>query len=237
MSVTDFTEGVSHCQNDVMDTETANAGEGDGRGTVAESSATTPVREGKTQRTRRALGLAALDLFETRGVENVTAADIAAQAGVTERTFFRHFRSKEEAALLIHQRFEDALMSSLPAVGTESPQQILHEVYRRVLSEYEERDSPQTREMLRVQVLVAKSPQLRLASLRRDDERAEELVAYLRSRPGAQPQSDELQVRMAVEATGVAVRVASAEWSASDGSVSLAELFDRCMRTLFGVDD
>ncbi|WP_069465984.1 TetR family transcriptional regulator [Actinacidiphila rubida] len=39
---------------------------------------------------------AALDLFTERGFEQTTAGDIAASAGVTERTFFRHFADKRE---------------------------------------------------------------------------------------------------------------------------------------------
>lgn len=39
---------------------------------------------------------AALDLFEHQGFDQTTAAQIAAQAGVTERTFFRQFSDKRE---------------------------------------------------------------------------------------------------------------------------------------------
>ena len=37
---------------------------------------------------------AAMELFAERGYEQTTAGDIAARAGVTERTFFRHFTDK-----------------------------------------------------------------------------------------------------------------------------------------------
>lgn len=39
---------------------------------------------------------AALELFRERGYDQTTAAEIAARAGVTERTFFRHFPDKRE---------------------------------------------------------------------------------------------------------------------------------------------
>lgn len=39
---------------------------------------------------------AAMELFAQRGFEQTTAADIADRAGVTERTFFRHFTDKRE---------------------------------------------------------------------------------------------------------------------------------------------
>lgn len=39
---------------------------------------------------------AALELYEERGFEQTSAAEIAQRAGVTERTFFRHFADKRE---------------------------------------------------------------------------------------------------------------------------------------------
>lgn len=39
---------------------------------------------------------AAVELFVERGFEQTTAGDIAERAGVTERTFFRHFADKRE---------------------------------------------------------------------------------------------------------------------------------------------
>lgn len=39
---------------------------------------------------------AAVELFRERGYDGTTAAEIAARAGVTERTFFRHFPDKRE---------------------------------------------------------------------------------------------------------------------------------------------
>jgi AcrR family transcriptional regulator len=48
------------------------------------------------QAVRKRLQWAALELFRERGYEETTAAGIAAKAGVTERTFFRHFPDKRE---------------------------------------------------------------------------------------------------------------------------------------------
>lgn len=45
---------------------------------------------------RRRLRQAALDLYRERGFDQTTAAEIAARAGVNERTFFRHFPDKRE---------------------------------------------------------------------------------------------------------------------------------------------
>src|ERR1700684_3795506 len=45
---------------------------------------------------RRRLRAAALELYRDRGSDHTTTAEIAAKAGVTERTFFRHFPDKRE---------------------------------------------------------------------------------------------------------------------------------------------
>ncbi|HWC87732.1 MAG TPA: TetR family transcriptional regulator, partial [Solirubrobacteraceae bacterium] len=45
---------------------------------------------------RGRLEQAALELYSERGFEQTTAADIAERAGLTERTFFRHFADKRE---------------------------------------------------------------------------------------------------------------------------------------------
>lgn len=45
---------------------------------------------------RKRLQWAALELYQEKGFEATTAAEISAKAGVTERTFFRHFSDKRE---------------------------------------------------------------------------------------------------------------------------------------------
>ncbi|SDL37190.1 DNA-binding transcriptional regulator, AcrR family [Nonomuraea maritima] len=45
---------------------------------------------------RRRLQQAALELYLERGFDRTTTAEIAARAGVNERTFFRHFPDKRE---------------------------------------------------------------------------------------------------------------------------------------------
>jgi AcrR family transcriptional regulator len=45
---------------------------------------------------RGRLELAALELYVERGFDQTTVAEIASRAGLTERTFFRHFADKRE---------------------------------------------------------------------------------------------------------------------------------------------
>jgi AcrR family transcriptional regulator len=50
----------------------------------------------RSTRTRAALHRAAMARFQSQGVEATTPAEIAADAGVTLRTFYRHFTSKHD---------------------------------------------------------------------------------------------------------------------------------------------
>jgi AcrR family transcriptional regulator len=56
---------------------------------------------------------AALALFRERGYEETTAAEIAAKAGVTERTFFRHFPDKREVLFDGDAAFVEALSAAV----------------------------------------------------------------------------------------------------------------------------
>jgi AcrR family transcriptional regulator len=58
---------------------------------------TAPINRHELRRrsTHEALRQAALKSFASKGFANVTVTELAREAGVTERTFFRHFPTKE----------------------------------------------------------------------------------------------------------------------------------------------
>jgi AcrR family transcriptional regulator len=55
-----------------------------------------PAQTARSERTRQALRQAAVVRFLAQGVEDTSAEQIAADAGVSLRTFYRHFRSKHD---------------------------------------------------------------------------------------------------------------------------------------------
>ncbi|WP_190127579.1 TetR family transcriptional regulator [Streptomyces mashuensis] len=67
---------------------------------------------------RRKLAAAAMELFATKGYEATTVDEIAAAAGVARRTFFRHFRSKEEAIFPDH---DDTLVRAAAVLEAAPP--------------------------------------------------------------------------------------------------------------------
>ena len=64
--------------------------------------------------THEALRQAALKSFARKGFANVTVTELAAEAGVTERTFFRHFPTKEA---VLFQDYETQLEWLAEALG------------------------------------------------------------------------------------------------------------------------
>lgn len=68
---------------------------------------------------RTQLREAALNLFREHGYERTTAAEIAARAGVTERTFFRYFPDKREVLFDGEARVRTALTTFIAEAPAE----------------------------------------------------------------------------------------------------------------------
>lgn len=77
----------------------------------------------------------ALELFRERGYDRTTAAEIAARAGVTERTFFRYFPDKREVLFEGEAILRSALLSSIASAPVAlSPLDALFRAFRSVQS-------------------------------------------------------------------------------------------------------
>lgn len=63
----------------------------------------------------RRLEQAALELFVERGYDQTTAAAVAERAGLTERTFFRHFADKREVLFARSRLLEEFLVQAVAA--------------------------------------------------------------------------------------------------------------------------
>src|ERR1700761_5751323 len=58
---------------------------------------------------------AAFALYGERGFEQTTVAEIAERAGLTERTFFRHFADKREVLFAGASALQDLMVSTVAA--------------------------------------------------------------------------------------------------------------------------
>lgn len=85
-----------------------------------------PVREGLRQRKRREtlqrITDAGICLFIDNGYEATTLDEIAAKAGISRRTFFHYFRSKDEILISLQSGVGDMLIAALrEAPGGQRP--------------------------------------------------------------------------------------------------------------------
>ncbi len=71
------------------------------------------LRERKKQRTRELLSETARRLFSERGFEQVSIAEIAREAEVSEQTVFNYFPSKEDLVYSGLETFEDQLLTAI----------------------------------------------------------------------------------------------------------------------------
>ncbi|MHC3472200.1 TetR family transcriptional regulator [Streptomyces sp. 7R007] len=176
------------------------------------------LRERKKQRTRDALLRAAVELFTTRGYERTTVDDIAEAVDVSQRTFFRYFSGKEEAALALQElvvaRFAEAVRER-PA--SETPLEALTQA---VLEGWDSlNDSIESvvpvELYLRMYRVIESTPVLLAAHLRRNEEIEESLARVLAEREGLDVDADP-RPRLAVAVFGGVMRVTERQWSTGE---------------------
>src|SRR3954454_2834497 len=63
---------------------------------------------------------AALELYVAQGYEQTTVAEIAERAGVTARTFFRHFADKREGLCGGSEQLQEAMAAAVAQVPPDS---------------------------------------------------------------------------------------------------------------------
>ncbi|MFC9439379.1 TetR family transcriptional regulator [Nocardia sp. NPDC057030] len=200
----------------------------------------TGLREQSKARVRAQLVDAALRLFEEDGFDAVTVQQIADAAGVTRRTFHRHFPSKA-AVVFAH---EDILMDQLLTALTRRPatESVLTALYAAM------RDllfgdaavalrAHQLDTMRRARQLLTTNPELRQANFTGAAGRQQALAHHFAERSGL-PVSD-LRIRLAAATSFIATGTGIDQWI-TDGNhslTSLAAILDTIIETLaHGID-
>ncbi len=73
----------------------------------------------------------AVELLVARGFDAVTVDDIAEACGISQRTFFRYFASKDDIVLDLARRLDDRLLAAVAArPADEGPVAALREAFR-----------------------------------------------------------------------------------------------------------
>ncbi|RKT56166.1 TetR/AcrR family transcriptional regulator [Saccharothrix australiensis] len=189
----------------------------------------TTLRDRKKKQTRIALCRAALTLAAERGLDNVTVEDISTTVGVSPRTFFNYFGSKEEALVgpgerEVGPRVRDRIVAQPAEVGP------CDAVKAAVLAEVAE-ELADDRDLWLLRMRVVQQHPVLLARLFAGGEVVERhVVAGIADRVGL-PATD-LYPMLLAAAAGSASRVAFARWAGSEQDAErpfeslLAESFD-----------
>jgi AcrR family transcriptional regulator len=183
-------------------------------------------RDLKKQQTRDALAAAALHLAADRGIDHITVEEISAAAGVSPRTFFNYFATKDDAVLSDSTIDAAAIQARLAALLPKLP--VLQAIQRSLLLTIAAMEADRDRWFLRMEV-VQRSPSLlpRLVAAGADSERAmaDIIAGHLGVPVDGYPM-------LAAAVTGTAFRVAMSRWAAAAGELSLGGLIDQAFQAL-----
>jgi len=159
------------------------------------------------------LARAAFELFAERGYEQTTVADIASRAGLTERTFFRHFSDKREVLFSGQSQLTEALVSSIAGAPESSGPLAAVAVALATVGEYFEeiRDRARNR-----QAIIAANPELRERELIKLASLATAMAEALRERGVPEPAAS-----LAAEAGMAVFRIAFERWVSDAGQPDL----------------
>lgn len=171
---------------------------------------------------------AALALYAERGFDQTTAAEIAARAGLTERTFFRHFADKREVLFGGSAMLKEQIVSAVAAapegtapldavaLGLGAAAAVLG-AHRRDLT-------------ARRQTVIAATPELRERELAKLADYAATVAETLRARGVQEPQAT-----FAADAGMMVLRVAMERWASGEDARDLGEIVKTTTAQLRGV--
>jgi AcrR family transcriptional regulator len=166
---------------------------------------------------RGRLEKATLELFRERGYERATVAEISERAGLTKRTFFRHFADKREVLFggqeTLHNLFTDAIVG---APDSATPIDAIGAALRAAAVMF----PPERRELARQrQIIIAANSELREREMLKRASLAEAMVGALRHRGVTDPTAS-----LAAELGGLAFRTAVLRWVDPANEQEFAEL-------------
>ncbi|MFF6999117.1 TetR family transcriptional regulator [Streptomyces sp. NPDC008313] len=191
------------------------------------------LRERKKQRTRDALLRAALELFTTDGYDSTTVDEIAEAVGVSQRTFFRYFAGKEDAAFFVQRITESHFLAAL---RERPPHEAPLEAMRRAVLESWDTIGEAIEAIIPIELhmrtyqLIESTPTLLAAHLRRSAEMEEELARVIAQREGLDVDADP-RPRVAVAVFGGVMRVTGRLWGAGE-DISVAAIRELTTRYL-----
>lgn len=176
----------------------------------------------------------ALRLFTEQGYDETTIAQIAREAGVSQRTLFRYFGAKEDLLGGDQGRFGQVLADTIGAQPAEaSAWEILRAGVAAVLTLHDSRE--QALERFR---LLHNTASLRAGWLEKRLRFQEELLPLLESRMEGRTDGGAgnraARTRAVIATAFACLDAASMTWVAGDGEGELMDLYDECLAAVRG---
>jgi AcrR family transcriptional regulator len=175
---------------------------------------------------RGRLEQAAMELYRERGFEQTTVAQIAQRAGLTERTFFRHFADKREILFAGGTELNDLVTGAVAsAPGSATPLEAAFAGIEAAGTMLEERRG--RRFARQRQAIIAASPELRERELHKLASMATGLAEALRERGVGDPGASILgEIAIAI------FRISFERWVLESSGPDLRELMRESLREL-----
>jgi AcrR family transcriptional regulator len=157
---------------------------------------------------------AALELYAERGYERTTAAEIAERAGLTERTFFRHFGDKREVLFEGEAALQELLVATVEGSDASQPRAALAQGLQAMAVSL----APRRDDLRRREAIISAHPELRERELIKLASLSGALADALQGR-GLDPAT----ARLAGEVSIALFRVAFERWIADADERELIE--------------
>ncbi|QZN85193.1 TetR/AcrR family transcriptional regulator [Cellulomonas sp. C5510] len=176
---------------------------------------------------RGRLARAALELFDSHGYEQTTTAQIAEAAGLTERTFFRHFTDKREVLFGGGPEYQELLAAAVAgappgATPWDAAAAAAHAAAARI------QENPDG--VVRRQRVIASHPELQERDLAKNAGLTAAVVRALRER-GTPDATAELAAALALTGLAVALR----DWARAGAPGTLTAVLARTLAAADGI--
>lgn len=190
-----------------------------------------PIRERTRRLAQTELTIVAQDLFLEQGYEETTVDQIAAAAGMSKRTFFRYFPSKEDLVIGKYDLFGDRMADALDArPADEAVWESLRRVFDLTL-DYAQ-DAHQRARNDAMEDIVRSTPQLYAAYLEKMQRIQALLIGRVARRLGNANVDADPRPAAIVGAAFACMQAAWATWYASGKSGTFASILDDAMGVL-----
>lgn len=186
------------------------------------------LRDRQRAETRDAIQRCAIRLFTDSGYDATTVTDVAAAAGVSAMTVYRHFPTKED--LVLYDEYDPLTASAVAAQPASLPLAVR---IGRALEETAAFGSSQEKAFLLARLrLMISVPALRARHL--DSQYATQDAIVLALGGGSLGADEEFRVRATASACLGAAHVALMRWAESDGEADLPGLVRQALASVFG---